>query len=95
MVTVEILKKDNPVFDETHRVSQCDADQANRFIEEIKKSRTDDQVQTGDIVELTTSHGDYYESAHVERCNEEADMRSVCAAGIPFIFIKPEFDGKK
>jgi len=66
MYTSESLIKINAAFQETHRIQQTDVDIANDIIKIIEKSRTDDKIQVGDIVEFTTSHGDYYKNAHIE-----------------------------
>lgn len=88
MYTIEKLKQLNPSYDSEHRVTQSDAEKANRYIEAIQNSRSDTQIQVGDIVEVTTKHGDYYQNAHIESYNSETDNWSVCEQPyVPFVYL--------
>ena len=86
--TIEALKDLNPNYDREHQVKQSDFDQANLIIEEIRRSRTNNQIQVGDIIELTTAHGDYYPNTHVNHYIVETDTWSVCEwPHIPFVYL--------
>lgn len=86
MYTIETLKVINPAYDYKHRLTQNDVDVANMYVELIEQSRTDNQIQVGDIIKLTTKYGDYYSSAHVERYIDEDGYWTVCEQPhIPFV----------
>ena len=85
MYAIETLIKLNAPFHEAHRIRQSDVDTANKYIEIIEKSRTDDAIQVGDIVEFTTKYGDYYRNAHVEKFEPETDEWRICERGTPYI----------
>ena len=85
MYTIETLIKINALFHEEHRVQQSDVDTANKYIGIIEKSRTNDAVQVGDIIEFTTRHGNYYRNAHVEKFEPETQEWNICEQGTPFI----------
>ena len=85
MYTIETLTELNPIFHNEHRVKQSDVDMANRYIEIIEKSRTDTEIQVGDIIEFTTKYGDYYVNAHVEKFETERNEWNICERGTPFI----------
>jgi len=87
MYTIETLKKINPQYNLLHGVTQSDVDKANRYLAAIERSKVTDRIQVGDIVELTTSHGDYYQNAHIETYSEETDRWSVCKRPYtPFVY---------
>ena len=86
MYTIESMIKINPIYHANHRIQQADANIANKYVEIVEKSRTDDKIQVGDIIELTTSYGDYFKNAHVENFNSEKNEWNICErAAIPFI----------
>ena len=83
------LKKENASFDMEHTVIQQDVEKANRYVELIESSRKE-FPNAGDIVELTTKHGDYYRNAHIEEVDEEG--LNVCEQ--PYVpFIHPDKSG--
>lgn len=87
MYTVESLRQINPAYDMQYRVTQSDVDMVNKYVKAIVDSRGDTKIQVGDIVELTTAHGDYYCNAHIETYDEEADRWSTCEQPYtPFIY---------
>lgn len=86
--TIETLLPPNREYHMTHRLSQGDVEMANMYKGIIEASRTDSHIQPGDIVELTTQHGDYYRNAHIEKWESESAHWSVCQqAYIPFIWL--------
>ena len=88
MYTIESLTEINASFHMEYKINQSDVDIANKYVEIIEKSRTDDAIQAGDIIELTTKHGDYYRNAHVENLDSETNEWSVCEKpSVPFVYI--------
>ncbi|MEF9983732.1 MAG: DUF4121 family protein [Oscillospiraceae bacterium] len=86
MYTIGTLKEINQQYDHNHGLTQSDVNMANTYVDVIQRSRTDNQIQVGDIVELTTKHGDYYKKAHIESYNAETSSWSVCQeAYTPFV----------
>lgn len=93
MYTIESLKTINTGYDRDHRLTQEDVDKANKYVNIIHRSRTDKQIQVGDIIDFTTKHGDYYRNAHVEKYEFENNTWSVCEQPyIPFININDNND---
>lgn len=75
-----------------HGIRQSDVDMANAYVGMIESTRSDKQPRNGDIICLTTKHGDYYPDAHLEKLYE--DGFSVCERPyIPFIFPHPTKNG--
>jgi len=82
------LRKENGSYDMEHTVTYEDVDKANRYIELIESTR-ENFPKVGDIVELTTKHGDYYRNAHIEESDVELN---ICEQ--PYVpFIKPDKSG--
>ncbi|WP_206459413.1 DUF4121 family protein [Anaerovorax sp. IOR16] len=92
MYTIETLKEINLSYDYQHRVTQSDIEKANMYVKIIEESRTDNQIQVGDIIEFTNKHGDYYRNAHVESLDRfEEDSCYICEQPyIPFIGLKDD-----
>ena len=84
--TIETLMPLNITYHMKHGIKQSDVDMANKYRAIIEASRTDNQIQPGDMVEMTTKHGDYYQNAHIESRDKETGRWSVCEQPyIPFI----------
>ena len=82
---IKTLKKENGSYDLEHTVTQFDVDKANMYVELIESSRNNNRPTSGDIVQFTSKHGDYYENAHIEKVDEEV---YICEQ--PYIpFIRP------
>ena len=93
MYTIETLTEINGSYHAEHRLQQSDVDIANKYVEIIEKSRTDDEIQVGDMIELTVKYGDYYKHAHVENFNPETDNWSVCEKpSVPFVSLSKTKD---
>jgi hypothetical protein len=91
--TIESLKRINPVYDAWHRVTNSDVEMVNTYIDEIRRSRRKSikQIQPGDIVELTTQHGNFYRNAHIEAYDAETWRWTVCEQPYtPFIFLSED-----
>lgn len=75
-----------------HGIRQSDVDMANRYVRLIESTRSNRQPRNGDMIRLTTKHGDYYHYAHLEKlCNGGF---SVCEQPyFPFIFPNPTKNG--
>ena len=85
--TKETLILINPTYHMTHRIIESDVAMANKYKAIIEASRMDGCIQAGDVVELTTKHGDYYKNAHIEKMDEESGCWTVCECPqIPFIW---------
>ena len=75
-----------------HGIKQSDVDMANRYVQMIENTRSDKQPRNGDMIRLTTQHGDYYPYAHLEKLYE--DGFSVCEQPyFPFIYPHPTKNG--
>lgn len=87
MYTLETLLPLNGSYHQEHRLNQSDVDMANKYVETIENSRSEQQIQVGDIVEYTTKYGDYYKNAHIESFDKyEDNMWHICEQPyIPFI----------
>ena len=60
----------------------------NILVNAIESNLKNDEIQPGDIVELTTKHGNYYENAHFENFDHENGLWRVCEQPmIPFVFL--------
>ena len=66
-------------------ISQRHVDNVNRIIEVIEKSRTNAKIQIGDIVEVTTKYGNYYENAHVDKYYKDDSSWFICDHANPFV----------
>jgi hypothetical protein len=89
MYSIETLLPLNGAYAQEHRITQSDADEANRYVELIQSSRSDCAVCAGDIIELTRQHGSYYEFAHIEHYDAAKDNWYVCEQpSIPFVYEK-------
>ena len=87
--TIETLKEINQAYHSEHRVKQSDVDLANNWVEFIESTRDDKAPQVGDIVELTTKHGAFFENAHIEIINyTPLNKLNVCEIPyVPFVGI--------
>jgi hypothetical protein len=86
---LETLKKENFSYDREHGVTQSDVDKANMYVALIESSRNAKLPASGDIVQLTDRHGNYYGNAHIERVDSKV---YVCEQ--PYVpFIKPDKTG--
>jgi len=86
--TIETLMLINEHYHSEHGVRQSDVDAANDCKSAIEASRTDNQVQPGDIVELTTIHGDYYRNAHIANWDENEGQWYICNQPYtPYVYI--------
>jgi len=93
MYTIEALTAINRTYHAEHKVNQSDVDKANMYVSIIEKSRTNDRIQPGDIIELTTEHGDYYRNAHVDYFNAETGNWRVCEQPyVPFVSLSTTGD---
>lgn len=85
--TVETLIPLNAEYHIKHKVSQSDVEMANKHKTIIEASRTNDRIQLGDIVELTTQYGVFYENAHIDKWDEASRMWVVCETPFtPFVW---------
>lgn len=75
-----------------HEIKQSDVDMANRYVRLIESTRSEKQPRNGDMIRLTTRHGDYYPYAHLEKLYE--DGFSACEQPyFPFIYPHPSKNG--
>lgn len=71
LYTKETLAPLNGRFLATHYfLSDFDVDHANALSKKIEVTRDPDHPMPGDIVELTTVHGDFYPNAHIENVHK-------------------------
>jgi hypothetical protein len=85
--TLETLIEVNTGYHHQHRVTASDVEKANRVKQAIEASRSDTTPKAGDIVQLTTKHGDYYAKVHIEGTNEDGKL-SVCERPyVPFVIV--------
>ena len=68
-------------------ISQRHVDNVNRLIDVIEKSRTNNKIQIGDIVEVTTKYGNYHENTHVDIYFEDASSWFVCDNAYSFVYL--------
>lgn len=86
MENLEELKKYNNEFlAEHYEIYESDLKLANKWIETIEKTRNEKQPKVGDVLRLTTKHGDFYRYAHIDRINEDGKAEVCENAYIPFI----------
>jgi len=91
--SIETLIPLNSVYHAAHRVLESDVAMANMYKAIIESSRTDDRIQAGDILELTTQHGNYFKDAHIEKLDQESNRWTVCEAPhTPFIWLNDTKD---
>lgn len=96
MYSIDTLKEINQSYDYRYRVSQSDVDKANAYVQLIESTRSNVQPKAGDRLRLTTKHGDYYSSAHIEGDYPWGDEPSynICECPyVPFIGITENKDG--
>lgn len=85
-ITIEELTKYNQRFlSEHYEIYETDEKMANRWIEIIEKTRDEKQPKNGDILRLTTKHGDFYRYAHIDKINDDGTAEICQNAYIPFI----------
>jgi len=72
-------------------ITQSVVDNVNKYVGVIEQSRIDNQIQPGDIVELTTEYGDYYRDAHVDKFDADAGTWNVCCHALPYVSL-PDAD---
>lgn len=71
MYTMESLAKINQRFLSAHyELTESDARKANNCIELLEKSRTPERPMPGDIVQYTDEYGNYYDSAFIEKVED-------------------------
>ena len=87
MYTIETLTKINSVYHANHRVQPSDVEKANMYVKIIERSRTDNNIQAGDIVEFIDKHGNYYRNGHIESFGYNCDNEwHICEQPqIPFV----------
>src|SRR5690554_4854771 len=94
MYTMESLKEINWSYDYNHKINQSDIDKANMYVKIIENSRDEKQPKSGDIIEFTNKHGDYYKNAHIEKYDAEDDVFNICEQPyVPFIGLNKNNDG--
>jgi len=76
--TTETLIPLNVEYHMKHNVSQSDVEMVNKHKAIIETSRTNDRIQPGDIVELTTQYGDYHKNAHIHEWDDKKNKWIVC-----------------
>lgn len=64
--TLDTLKKINERFIESHRMKESDVEMANAYVELIERTRSTTEPQSGDLIQYTDEHGNYYSAAHIE-----------------------------
>jgi len=65
--------------------------EANRYINAIESGLMNDKVQAGDIVELTTKHGDYFKNAHIDNFDYDSGRWNICEVPmVPFVFFSDD-----
>ena len=77
-MTLEELKQINTLYNQKYELDENDMKLANQHIKNIENSRNNKIPQIGDILELTTKHGDFYENAHIDGYNRENDKLEIC-----------------
>lgn len=75
--TLDTLKKINERFIESHRMKESDVEMANAYVELIERTRSTAEPQSGDLIQYTDEHGDYYRTAHIEKVNGDGTV-NVC-----------------
>lgn len=87
MYTKESLIKANPVYESEYGITDADVETVNNYIKFIESTRSVSTPKNGDIVELVTEQGDYYENAHLEfDCFRDENEISYCEKPyVPFI----------
>lgn len=86
MYTIESLTKINPQYNGIYPISQDDVERINNLVSAIESGRTDYQIQSGDMVEFTTRHGNYYENAHIDTF--DINEWSICEKPfLPFVYL--------
>ena len=94
--TLETLLPLNFLYNHEHIMRESDVDMANKYKAVIEASRTDDKVQTGDIVQFTDKYGNFYRNAHVEKICDETGRLYICEqAHTPFIWLNDAKDNIK
>ena len=78
MYTIESLAAKNSLYHAIHKVSQGDAAMINKQIDFIEGSRTNHEPQVGDIVEITTEHGDYYANGNLVKLSFDKSTWTIC-----------------
>ena len=93
MYTKESLTKINGGYNCDHCVNESDVTKANTYVDLIESSRTKDTPRSGDILQLTTKHGDYYKFAHIEKVDNDGLLNVCEQAYTPFIGVNDNKDG--
>lgn len=75
--TLDTLKKINERFIESHRMKESDVEMANAYVELIERTRSTTEPQSGDLIQYTDEHGNYYSAAHIEKVNGDGTV-NVC-----------------
>lgn len=79
--TVEMLKKENELFDSYYGINKSDVERVNHLINMIEKSRSVESIQPYDVVEYTNEYGEYFPKATVTTKRKE-DVELCENAGI-------------
>lgn len=80
------LLKINSLYHLEHGLTDKDVIMCNNYIKFIEKTRNKKMPKTGDILELTDKHGNYYPCAHIQGKGWEDDTLEICEnAYVPFI----------
>lgn len=91
--TLDTLKKINERFIESHRMKESDVEMANAYVELIERTRSTAEPQSGDLIQYTDEHGNYYSAAHIEKVNGDGTVNVCEKPYIPFINANVNNDG--
>ena len=91
--TLDTLKKINERFIESHRMKESDVEMANAYVELIERTRSTTEPQSGDLIQYTDEHGNYYSAAHIEKVNGDGTVNVCEKPYIPFINANINNDG--
>ena len=91
--TLDTLKKINERFIESHRMKESDVEMANAYVELIERTRSTTEPQSGDLIQYTDEHGNYYSAAHIEKVNGDGTVNVCEKPYIPFINANVNNDG--
>lgn len=74
----------NQSYNNKYKISQSDVDKANRYIDLIEKTRSENTPQAGDMLIYTDQYGSFFPHAHIEYNCE--GICNICErAYIPFV----------
>jgi hypothetical protein len=94
--TLETLKEFDPSYNREHYTNQADVEKVNKFIKMIEESRNNNETVSGDIVEYTTKHGEFYKNAHIEKFETDEDYAEnpvyICES--PYVPFVDEYNGR-